>query len=298
MTLVLLRGLGVFLTLCGAPTLALAGGWVKQPADYYVKLGYGLPQTQEFRPSDSSGAEKRDMITESYSLYGELGVPAKWPLQVSLSAAYKSVTNKSVDVEDSFKNASFADTRLVTSHGIFSGNISESFPLGVATAGRLGVVLPTTPNEFRQGNESNRFDDVPASRTDLISSVDRGVASVIVGGGLSLSYSPVWFSLDLDVTAPYEMIFATQKLAASLGVGLPFNSWLQLTASRTGETAPFLDGDRAEEGTKTDSSAALSVGLTVYRGLALEAEAAYNQTSVEDIADWQSYSVGVSYRSL
>lgn len=274
---------------------AHAGGWVKDSGNFYVKGSWGIPSTQRYRPSDA--ALRLDTETSTYGIYAEVGLPGLWPVQINFASSYKSILRQSPSFDDKLKNASVTDTRLVSQHSLFAGELAPGVGLAVAT--RLGAVLPTTPEDFRSGEESRRFNKVPAGREPLVTGVDRGELAWTLGSGASVSFSPVWLSLDMDVTSASDATFAAQQSAVALGVGLPWNSWFQISFSQNKD--PYVALDQAgvpsvESTTETRASAAL--GLTVWNGLALEGDASYHQTSAQDWEDWWSFSSGISYRTL
>lgn len=295
-----------------APVSASANGFVKGPGQHYSKVGLALERPATFGPGPEAYREEGRVV----SVYSEVGLPLPWASQVSVYVPWKTIIRRSVAEGDTLESASFADARLGfrfslgTPQTFFEGS---SWPLSVHLASETQLVLPTTPETFREGNEQRRASKAPEGASFLVAGVDRGLSRWSQGLGLSLSSGALWLSSRVALTQDLRPGSPEHLVAFELGHGLPWNSWVQAGFERIGALAN-------EEPTQADPAAApvatesasrrapavrlknqfrAGIGVTIWDGLALEAGYSQSRPQPSDLAPIQSqWQLGVSYRSL
>jgi hypothetical protein len=286
-----------------APNTAWSSGFVKGPGEHYTKLGLGV----EARQTYGSGAEAFREDVRTVSLYSEAGLPLPWRSQLSAYVPWTSTVRKSVALGDEFQSASFADTRLGLKLDLGNKTFfaDSSLPVSVYLASDLGYVVPTTPKDYREGNESERASDAPDGATFLVASSDRGISRWSQGLGLSVVVDRVWLSSRAGISQDARPKSPEATLALDLGTGLPWNSWIQVGYERIvaqAESTPAPSGDtdaKKPPPLKLETKLQGSLGVTVWDGLALEL--GYTQSRPQPSEKGpiiRTWSTGVSYRSL
>ncbi|NRA67173.1 MAG: hypothetical protein HRU19_22005 [Pseudobacteriovorax sp.] len=277
---------------------SLASGWVKSPNEYYVKVSLTSNQARESKNSPVV-LEEQEQAT---AVYGELGVPLPWLAQVGFYSAHKSVNREEVDLaQDSYEAAAMTDTQISLKNRIFTLSDYTSGPVEILGSATVGLVLPTTPDEFALGNEADRADDVPTNKGYLLGTVDKGTTGTILGLGVSAVYKGAWASIGFDRLADQAGDWEDDKLSASIGIGLPSSSWVQVSYINTKSTIDssiLAGGNTIDQLEDETTEIGISGGATVWKGLAVEAGWTQAQNLKDIWSDWQTYTLGVSYRTI
>ena len=282
------------LTLFFSSQALLANGWVKDKGQYYAKIGYSQTSERDFRAAPGSFSEKESAA----SLYGELGLGLPWTSQVTIYTAYKTIERDGLAAGiGSYTAASHTDTKLNLKSRLFSLNQVGTLPVSIFAALTTGVNLPTTPDEYSLGSDE-RLGDVPAGAPWLVGPVDKGETGSILGLGLSAYYGGVWANAGYTDERETGGDWQDGKWEFALGVGLPGNSWIQAGYSRLRSTFTSGDAGDADTANETTEERGISLGLTVWQGLALEGGYLLSQKIDSPWEDWAGYTVGVSHRTL
>ena len=298
----LTRILTALAVITSCPT-AFASGFVKDAGDHYTKLNLSVQPRQSY----GTGTEAFREDVREVSLYSELGLPLPWRSQVSLYVPWTMVTRTAATLGDKFESASFADLRvgLKLDLGSRSFFAESSLPLTVYLATDSGIVLPTTSSSYREGNESSRYGDAPQGASFLVASIDRGISRWTQGLGLSVVGGPVWLSGRFALSQDVRPKSPESSVGLDLGLGLPWNSWVQMGWERIAALAAEEESKDSATGKERPPPLRLetklkgSLGLTVWDGLALELGYTQNRTQTGSLSPITSmWLVGLSYRSL
>ncbi len=276
-----------------------ASGWVKTKSDHYAKLSYSLNTSTFDTEVESTTFEQR---SNTIGFYGELGLGfLPWKSQLSMDISRLSIERTILSTNEGLTSAALSDLKLIQKHKVASFKFNGT-PIGVNLAANTGIILPFTGESFRVGNEADRAGEIGApTNTDLISSIDRGKFGYIYGLSATLSFKTFWLSSDHLVTQIHDGSYSNHTFNGSLGMGLPLNSWVQLSGSwdkgqLNGATATVSAS--SDDGENNLSSYTAGFGLTFYKGFALEGAYSVTSFSDESWVDDKKFTIGFSHRSL
>ncbi len=276
--------------------LGSANAWVKSDYDHYIKVFYNTSSAELNESSTSTTEQTKSNI----GLYAESGLGfLPWKSQVSFSLLHKTIDRTIKQTKEGHKSSSFADIRLIQKHAITS---KEIFNTGIQflLAANTGVIIPLTREKFQSGNEDLRASEITTGNTALLSSIDRGKIGYIYGASTTLNYKTYWLNINHSIDALADAKYYAHNYDIALGVGLPFNSWLQLSSawnkssSATAETSTGTSSN-TESLIKTYSA---SLGVTFYNGFAIEGGYDYIINSDKNWSAEEVFTVGLSHRSL
>lgn len=281
------------------PSGTWANGFVKEPGDAYVKLAYSATGNKSLGLEEGAAAQSE--TSWAARMYGEFGLNLPWTSQVSLATALKSI-RRSGDAGESFESRSFADTTVQHKSLVHAKTFLEdtSWPVSFRLASQTSIIVPTTPRRFRTGREFSRYGDVKAGRESLVAPVDDGKWGWSQGFGMSFASQGVWLSLGATQAQDFSMTSPRQTFESQVGLSLPFHSWFQLGFSQSRSSfAQLTQEGNAASARMVDDTLLSSVGLTFWRGLALEAgverRAPRKGRTESSSTGW---TLGVSARSL
>ena len=233
---------------------AEASGSVKSPHEYYFNITRSQETVPEPKPNTASTAGEEFLEHRYYGEYGLLSGP--FPLQAIVSGGHKKLTLESAQIGDKRSAQSLTDTRLALKVGLPIPG-TEGLPLN--TAFNLGFTLPTTPNDYRPGNESKQPGQPPESRSSLIAPLDRGQYARDFGFGVTTWWQSFWADLSYKADFKNGQGDPEYTYGVTLGSGLPMNSWFQLLAFQIEQVGKPLEQE-----------AGAGFGWTFYKGIALE----------------------------
>ncbi len=286
--------LSIFVILFFAES-AFSNGWVKSKYDYYFKLSYAHT-TGSFISDDSNLGF--DQTLETAGLYAEQGLGfLPWTSHFALSYSYKAIERNSTTLNHKHTTGGFTDLSIFHKNQVVSTRIPRT-KINLRVALTYGLSLPTSSENLRIGMESERFNEVPSGSEHLISSVDRGKLGFNYELGMTFGYQSYWLNFGHGVNPLADGTFSSYNVSASIGAGLPFQSWFQLSAKRTFTPGDTIGGSSEEVRNSKQTSLTASLGVTVFKGLAIEAEYALMMQSDERQETENTFGFGLSYRKL
>lgn len=285
-----LKGIvGPVLSIAFLSATAQAGGWVKGKNEFYTKVA--MDKTSD-RPFEEFFKETETNL----SIYAEYGLPVNRPTQIQFYGAIRETTRTDPETDANFSGQSFTDSEIRARHKL--GQVQLGSAGTTYFAGGVGFILPTTGEKFRVGNEEQRSDDVPEDKTYLIASIDRGKPGALLDLGLTHSVKSFWFNLSPAYKRAFNGDFSITVWDVAIGSGLPFNSWVQIAYSYSKSQDEIESSTTTESTSSTDTGLGASLGLTFWQGLALELGYKTRSTKGGDWEDGQTWSAGLSFRSL
>ncbi len=292
--LLCVRALGVL----SIPSVAQASGFVKDSGKSYSKLSHSVIQRRSVKLATDRESYKE--TTQRLEIYLEYGVPLPWKAQVSLSTGIKSIKRLAIDgIGGSFESRGVTDSTANFKSSMYDGKIFEtSFsPVSLNTAYDFGVTLPTTQQEFRAGSESQRYKNAMTGYESLVAPVDAGKWRTEHGLGLSLATSGLWVSQELKIGQDWTPNNPSRTLRTSVGIGLPFHSWMQVGIGNKKNTHVAKVETNSAEANETTWGTGL--GFTVWNGLAIEANCdKTSPTGVGSGTTYTQWTFGLSYRDI
>jgi hypothetical protein len=286
----------------GQPMGAFASGFVKDSGKIYSKISFSKTPEHSIDFQGSSTSSTYRESAWSLGLYSEIGL-GWFPFKSQLSAAVslKSITRSgSNGASDSFESRGLTDSEVTAAASLFEGELGQVFGSSVyfAVAPKLGLVIPTTGKRFREGQESQRYEDAPAGRESLVAAVDKGKWRLKPKLGMSISSSGVWVSLEGSQSQNVAPSAAEHEWGTALGASLPLNSWIQIGFAQT-RSSEVVQNDKLECGysDKIDHKWSSGLGLTFYEGAALELNYEQLVPKTSGVPSTQ-FTVGLSYRDL
>jgi hypothetical protein len=292
----ILKIVGIVCIFFGGIPEILANGLVKGANEYYFKLNYSMTDNT----FETEGEDNLDFDEDmrSFTLYAEYGLSLfPWNSQLIMNTARKTIERTGHDLIDSHKTSGLTDTEITLKHKIGSKQF-ESFPLNINVAAKTGYIAPTTKKKFRTNRETERADEVPEGRETLIASIDRGKQAYLYGLGISFYLSPVWLNISHSTRSQADSEYQVLIFESSLGVGLPFNSWLQVNSTQSKIPGNIVGASDKSIRTQTLWQYGASFGLTVWQGLAVELGYRDDRNSDDRWERGRTYEAGLSYRSL
>ena len=129
-------------------------------------------------------------------------------------------------------------------------------------------------------------------------SIDFSKTAYIYAAGFTLQYQTFWGNLEHQVRPFSDGSQSRSDTTLALGVGLPLNSWFQLSYTHAKFALSLTDNNNSIQEPRDQSSASASIGVTVFKGLAIEGEYTYRFAGEKDWSDEQQFGFGLSYRKL
>lgn len=280
---------------------AISSGWVKKSKDYYLKYSIASSDHDSDVERLSGSIETVRTKEFTHNFYGELGLPGlPWNYHISVSTGNKSIERNSQSEGDTFKASSMTDAVVSLKHGILDKRFldgSSGFLLALVT----GMNFGTTPSGYRLGDGSPSTDEIEEDRKFLETNIDKGTSGLIYGLGTSVFLKSFWLNGTLEQSKDVSSDWEDTKKNVSLGTGLPFNSWAQVSYSHNDSSIRVdnvVDGNTIGKNTFRSTSKEIGIGLgaTIYKGFAIELGATEIKIGTPDT--YRAYNIGISKRTL
>ena len=265
-----------------------AGAWVKESGKYYTK--FSLSQSSERLYNSETSSENYLQKDQTWALYGEFGLPLAFPLQMSAYIPYKSIERNTPDKSENFVSKGLGDTTLSLKYLLLEPSSFLETPANFLLALSLGTTLPSTATENRYKNEEKRHGELSSENHHLISGIDRGKVLFSLAIESSVYWKALWFSLSEKILGSGSGT-ASRETIMDLGLGLPSNSWVQISWSQ------LISRDQNLWNTITTKTGA-SLGWTAISNIALELGYFMIKSSDKAWEDHNELSLGLSIRTL
>ncbi len=276
------------------PSSALAGPWTKGLGEHYVKAGADFYATHDYEDaraeSDGETAGFQRFFGQQYSIYGEVGVFPLWPIQVT------------VHLPVSIGRAVFYDTALIGEGEVGKSQTARlgDLRVGVQTAilrkpfqlaGSFDVKVPLYSNDrvgFGLGPYRPFFPLPGDGQIDL--------TAMLIGGGSAPTRVPLWVEVGVGYRHRTEAFVGWDTDLVFVD-GLPFYAAVGIAPGplwivvRADGIKNFVQ----DETTREALTVGPSVGVTVWRGLAIEARFAADVLA-RNAPRGVSFGGGVSWR--
>lgn len=284
----------LLLLLLLAPSTALAGPWTKAFGEHYVKIGADFYATRDYEDAratnDAETAGFESFFGQQYSLYGEIGVFPLWPIQLT---AHLPVTVGNVVFFDSAligegETGKTATTRLGDLRvAVQTAILRKPFQLG----GLFEVKVPLYSNGrvgFGLGPYRQWFALPGDGQIDL--------TAMIVAGGSFPTKIPLWVEAGVGYRHRTEA-FVGWTTDLVFVDGLPFYAAVGLAPGPVWIVvrADGIKNFVADETTREVLTVGPSIGVTVWKGVAIEARFA-GDVLVNNAPRGLSFGAGVSWR--
>ena len=286
----LLAGLALLGLLLAAPSSAQAGAWSKNFGELYTKVGADFYKAARYvDPNTGEEVEGLDFFGQQYSLYAEVGVLPKWPLQLSvllpLSVGISHFPDETIFAEGDTGRATtirLGDMRVQVQTAI----LRKGFQLSPA----VELKIPLYGNGevgSKFGTWREAFPLPGDGQLDVTGWIYLGGAlaktPMFVQGGVGYRHRSSTFigwETDLDFV---DGIPFTATWGVNLG---PILAMLQVDG---------IKNIRDDEITRENLSVGVGIFASVWRGLAIEGRFA-GEVWANNAAQGISFGVGLSWR--
>jgi len=287
----------IFLTVlaaCLAPSLAAAGPWTKGFGEHYVKVGADFYATSDYADARSAAEGETagfdNFFGQTYSVYGEVGVFPLWPIQLT------------VHLPVSVGRAVFYDTALIgdgetgKTQTARLGDLRTSIQVAILRKPiQLGINLEVKVPLYSNGRVGfglgpyRQWFPLPGDGQIDVTPM------AVIGGGLPTKV-PLWieggvgyrFRTEAFVGWETDLVFV-DGIPFYAAVGLaPGPVWVVVRADG-------IKNIKDDNTTREHVTIGPSVGVTVWRGLAIEARVA-GDVVAKNAPRGISFGAGVSWR--
>ena len=276
------------------PASATAGPWTKEFKQHYVKVGADFYVTSDYEDpraeSDGESAGYRSFFGQQYSVYGEVGIFPLWPLQLTLHLPVS--VGRAVFYDTALIGEGEKGTTVTTRLGdlrvaLQTSLVRKPFQLGASFEvkvplygnGRVGSGL---------GPYSQWFPLPGDGQIDL--------TAMLIGGGSFPTKVPLWVEAGVGYRLRTEafVAWATELVFVD---GLPFYAAIGLAPGPVWIVlrADGIKNFVADDTTREFLTVGPSLGVTVWKGLAIEARFA-GDVLVKNAPRGLSFGAGVSWR--
>lgn len=277
------------------PQLAAAGPWTKALGEHYVKVGADLYYTTDYADSrtsnDDNEAGVQQFVGTAVNLYGEVGIFPLWPIQLTLSAPLTIGTSTFKDT------ALIGEGELGKATGVRPGDLRVALQTSILRKGfqlapSVEVKIPMYGNDS-VGKGLGPFREwVPIPGDGQIDITPM----LLMGGSLPTDKVPLWveggigyrFRTEAFIGWNTDTVFVDGiPFYASIGAA-PGNAWVVLR----------VDGYKnikADEVSREAVTVGPSVGVTLWKGLAVEARIA-GDVLAKNAPRGIAAGIGVSWR--
>jgi hypothetical protein len=277
-----------------------ASGFVKGSGGHYSKIGFSSTREKRtHQPISEIWQPGTGDVSQALSFYGEYGLGI-FPLKshVELSAPIKHVKRRSLnpEISDSLATQGFGDSSIQWKAEIFSTPLGSS---GVAffSSAKIGADLPTTKSKYRTENVSQRLQEVPSGREELVAPLADGKFKPKVQLGASFTRSSVWVSSFGQYVAASKKDGRETNFGVDIGTGLPLQSWFQVGFNYNSKH--FGGGGRISDSQISSGLGATFFSMEGIGALALEGGFARNFAGKgQTFLSYNSWNAGMSFRSL
>lgn len=276
------------------PSLAHAGPWTRGFGEHYVKAGADFYVTSDYEDaraeSDGETAGFERFLGQQYSLYGELGVFPLWPVQLTVhlpvsigQAVFYDTALIGEGETGTSKTTRLGDLRV----GLQTAILKKPFQLGVS----FDVKVPLYGNGrvgFGLGPYRQWFPLPGDGQIDL--------TAMVVAGGSFPTKVPLWVEGAIGYRHRTET-FIGWTTDLTFVDGLPFYVAVGIAPGPVWVVvrADGIKNFVADDTTREALTIGPSVGVTVWKGLALEARFAAD-VATRNAPRGVSFGGGVSWR--
>jgi hypothetical protein len=282
------------LLLC-LPGLASAGPWTKALGEHYVKVGADLFYTTDYTDARTTNDDNRAGVSQfvgaAVNLYGEVGVFPLWPIQLTLSIPL------TIGTSTFFDEALIGQGETGRATGVRQGDLRVALQTSILRKGfqlapSIEVKIPTYGNDsvgkglgpFRQ------WVPIPGDGQIDITPM------VLMGGSIPTPTVPLWveggigyrFRTEAFIGWDTDTVFVDGvPFYASFGAA-PGRAWIVVRVDG-------LKNIKEDEVSREFVTVGPSVGVTVWKGLAIEARLA-GDLAAKNAPRGISAGIGVSWR--
>jgi len=277
------------------PLPALAGPWTKEFTQHYVKLGADLFYTTDYADSriatnDGGAAGVEQFVGTAVNLYGEVGVFPLWPIQLTVSLPFTIGTTTFKD------SALIGDGGTGKATGVRAGDLRVALQTSILRKGfqlapSIEVKVPLYSND-RVGSGLGPYRQwVPIPGDGQID-----ITPMMLFGGSFPSKVPLWLEAGVGYRFRTEA-FVNWGTDAVFVDGVPFYAAVGLAPGRAWVVLRVdgIKNIKEDEISREAVTVGPSVGVTVWKGLAIEARLA-GDVVAKNAPRGISAGIGVSWR--
>ena len=169
-----LLGVAMLATMLIAPTAALAGPWVHDAGDGYLKLGFSHYAASTSDTGDSTLRYQ----SETFNLYAEFGLPAE--MQLVLDLPFVMATNRDSTGDNRFRHSSLGAMRIELDRQLVTGRTM----VAVGVEAQIPGYRQATDYDEVDGLSDSQFRALAQSFPSLGDGVVSVTPKVLVGRGL------------------------------------------------------------------------------------------------------------------
>ncbi len=276
------------------PSVAHAGPWTKAFGEHYIKVGADFYATNDYQDARASADEEtagfRNFFGQQYSLYAEVGVFPLWPIQLTVHLPLTVGT------------ARFFDTALIgegetgRSVSVQMGDLRVGLQAAILKAPfQLGATVDVKIPMYSGGRVGFGFGPY-RQWFALPGDGQIDITAMVVAGGSLPTKIPLWLEGGIGYRFRTEA-FVAWKTDLVFVDGLPFYAAVGLAPGPVWIVvrADGIKNFVIDETTREALSVGPSVGVTVWKGLAIEARFA-GDVLTRNAPRGVSFGAGVSWR--